>query len=463
MQEKKNKDYSKRIEALTQYLSQGLYGQEETIKNILLFTSAERKSGISCEDTVLKKTICHRVAAAFKEFYSDNNFSIKTKGQVIESLNIPKIPIEKFFDFATYDLSLQLIPTEEQKSLLFTIEEVDKLQAEIQKIALSAGVKAYILRYRHNFEDSYWQDLVHVLQTSAFLNGRDTVCLADCMAFNNLSGSIGIQDHLFRDDYKNDYVKDVDIPKLVKEFHDFIHKNCSTAEKESSSLKTIKKWLNTNYSSITKKIDDSLVQLQKFRTELEEDNIFKVNSRKDWYDEFFDETIKYLKETKEDLKKKYEEIKFSFVKEIEIGDLISTSGDLLKSIRWGNGDNVFAVIAIKGNTADSIYGISQEGWQEKSYKEAEEIAAAYKGKNSPVYKDAWKIPDIEQLEQIYQNRQIIEPDGGYKLGYKLTGKFWSSTKKDNDAVYFFDFDKGIKDYTTTDHKYNLALVYKFGE
>ena len=106
MQEKNNKDYSKRIEALTQYLSQGLYGQEETIKNLLLFAIAERKICIFCKDKVLKKTICHRVAAAFKEFYTDNNFSIKTKGEKIEALDIPKISVEKFFDFATYDLSL---------------------------------------------------------------------------------------------------------------------------------------------------------------------------------------------------------------------------------------------------------------------------------------------------------------------------------------------------------------------
>lgn len=475
MQEKKNKDYSKRIEALTEYLSQELPGQEEAIKLLLLFAISERKINFdNRRDEALKNKISNRVASVFKEFYTDNNFSIKTKGEELESLTLPEIPTDKFLDFVTYDSTSKISLTEEQKTLLFSNDEVDKMQSEIKKIALSECVKAFILRYRHEYCDSYWQDLVHVLQTSAFLNGRGTVYLADCFSFQDLSKKIGQHDDLWDEEYcYNEYVKENDIPELLNEFINFIRDNCSKTEKESSALKTIKEKLNTYYSSITKKIDDSIVRLQNYKLELEENNIFKFNSdSKDNYTSFFEKSIDNLQRTKDLLKEKYEKVKLSFVKNLKLGDCISLSGEVVKdefNIKGASfisfddmivdsGSQISAVICIIGDDSDSIYGIAPDYCEEKNFTEAEEIAKTYKGKKNSVYTSGWKIPDIGQLEQICINREKLDlPDD------MLKGKVWSSTKKDDNAVYFYDFDKGTKDYTTTDHKYKLVLIHKFGE
>ena len=91
----------------------------------------------------------------------------------------------------------ELVPTDEQKSALLNIGEVVNWQAEIDKIELSSEAKNVITAIRkeltsynkdtkHKGDETYyvsdrrWKKIVHLLKTSAFLNGRDSVDLMDC-------------------------------------------------------------------------------------------------------------------------------------------------------------------------------------------------------------------------------------------------------------------------------------------
>ena len=475
---------AKRIEALVEYLNQGLYGQEEVIKKLLLFTLAKRKIKVSGNDEVLKNIICKRVRASFKEFYDDENFSLPCFGDDLPEILIPEIPEKDFLDFITNG-NIELVPTEKQKNLLFTMDEVNKLQKEIKKIGLSDGVKQLILFNRKICTDTRWQDIIHVLQMSAFLNERDTVYLSDFSIFNSrLFTWPGNYRYICDFQFYNtinyvEYLKNktnperVRIPtsyggmgvyedkkieindRLIKDFDDYASENCSISGKENSAVKTIKETLDEKYSLALEDLEKRLHQIELFRSELNKPCIFKGEIGT--FD--LNAVTKNFEETKSALKSEYEKINFSFVEDIEIGDCICCNGDVQKPAGVSS-DKIVAVICIKGDTANSLYGLSQEGWQEKTYEEAESIAESYSGKNNSVYSADWKIPTIEQLEQIYKNRETINSQ---KLGYNLSGKFWSSTKKDGEAVYFFDFDKGKKDYTTTDHKYNLALLHQFGD
>lgn len=95
------------------------------------------------------------------------------------------------------DGNKELVLTEEQKSVLLAISEVEKWQTEINKVELSDEARAVITAIRkelvslntddkHKDDEAYyvsdrrWKKIVHILKTSAFLNGRTAVDLMDC-------------------------------------------------------------------------------------------------------------------------------------------------------------------------------------------------------------------------------------------------------------------------------------------
>ena len=91
----------------------------------------------------------------------------------------------------------ELISTAELTAVLLSISDVESWQTEIDKIELSSEAKNVITAIRkeltshnkdknHQGDETYyvsdrrWKKIVHLLKTSAFLNGRDSVDLMDC-------------------------------------------------------------------------------------------------------------------------------------------------------------------------------------------------------------------------------------------------------------------------------------------
>lgn len=91
----------------------------------------------------------------------------------------------------------ELVSTAELTAVLLSISDVESWQAEIDKIELSSEAKNVITAIRkeltsynkdknHQGDETYyvsdrrWKKIVHLLKTSAFLNGRDSVDLMDC-------------------------------------------------------------------------------------------------------------------------------------------------------------------------------------------------------------------------------------------------------------------------------------------
>ena len=211
-------------------------------------------------------------------------------------------------------------------------------------------------------------------------------------------------------------------------------------------VEILKKHIKEKYSLLSKELDKQIAVLNSYKAELNIENIFACKEELDKMLAEIDEHFKNFENTKNKIKEIYDKIEFSFVDDIDIGDCICLDGSVNSS------DDDVAVICIKGNTADSLYGASTEAWKETSFDEAEQIAESYTCNGSSVYSKDWSIPTIEQLEQIYENREELDTC----LDYELTGKFWSSTKKDNDAVYFFDFDKGKR---TIPHQTTNIIYY----
>ena len=110
----------------------------------------------------------------------------------------PVVNEDDFFKLVD-DGNKDLVLKDEYKAVLLEIGDVEKWQAEIDKIELSAEARNIITAIRkeltilnkdenHKEEegenyyvsDRRWKKIVHILKTSAFLNGRKSVDLMDC-------------------------------------------------------------------------------------------------------------------------------------------------------------------------------------------------------------------------------------------------------------------------------------------
>ncbi len=110
----------------------------------------------------------------------------------------PVVNEDDFFKLVD-DGNKDLVLKDEYKAALLEIGDVEKWQAEIDKIELSAEARNIITAIRkeltilnkdenHKEEegenyyvsDRRWKKIVHILKTSAFLNGRKSVDLMDC-------------------------------------------------------------------------------------------------------------------------------------------------------------------------------------------------------------------------------------------------------------------------------------------
>ena len=107
-------------------------------------------------------------------------------------------PVESEDDFFKIvdDENQELKPSPEQFKALLSIEEVTEWQEKINKVTLSDEVKDVITAIRKELtnknnknkkedepyyvSDRRWKKIVHILKTSAFLNGREAVDLMDC-------------------------------------------------------------------------------------------------------------------------------------------------------------------------------------------------------------------------------------------------------------------------------------------
>ena len=114
-------------------------------------------------------------------------------------LRVSVNPVSKEEDFfkVVDDGNTEVISTAELTAVLLSTADVESWQREISKIELSDEAKNVITAIRqeltkinqdtkHKGDEEYyvsdrrWKKIVHILKTSAFLNGRDSVDLMDC-------------------------------------------------------------------------------------------------------------------------------------------------------------------------------------------------------------------------------------------------------------------------------------------
>ena len=81
--------------------------------------------------------------------------------------------------------------------------------------------------------------------------------------------------------------------------------------------------------------------------------------------------------------------------------------------------------------------------------------------NGNSYSD-WYLPSKDELDKIYQNREIINNTSLKNSGTALTeGYYWSSTEEDKHKTWIQYFKTGKQSYYFKHYSYNVRAVRAF--
>ena len=217
-------------------------------------------------------------------------------------------PVENEDDFfkVVDDGNKNFAPTEQITSLL-KIDDVASWQTEIDKVTLSDEAKKVISAIKkelallntdekHKDDEAYyvsdrrWKKIVHILKTSAFLNGRDAVDLMDCSL---------IEYAIWNTDKQHDEVGGI-IEKILKQFGISFDNN---TQKIENDIKAFDEYVDKQFYI------NSGNKLEKDSNVFDTPDLLKLRSDKadsEWYERISAEIKDSLKEI-DDFKTKQEE------------------------------------------------------------------------------------------------------------------------------------------------------------
>ena len=164
------------------------------ILNTLLTIVNER---IFHNGSEIEKVPLISLAAASNELPEKNRGLEALWDRFILRVSVNPVSNEEDFFKVVDDGNKEVVSTAELTPVLLSIADVESWQPEINKIELSDEAKNVITAIRqeltkinqdtkHKGDEEYyvsdrrWKKIVHILKTSAFLNGRDSVDLMDC-------------------------------------------------------------------------------------------------------------------------------------------------------------------------------------------------------------------------------------------------------------------------------------------
>lgn len=239
------------------------------------------------------------------------------------------------------------------------------------------------------------------------------------------------------------------------------------AQKEFSNIahETMQKNFDKEfYAPIVDKINSEIASLKQKK---ETDAVpFKANlfANQDYNKNIMsklEEAVHQLEDAKVSLDKQHEryfnaELSAAF----SVGDIILENGTVLSSEEIENvteeqKKKAIAVVCIANEKTYAV-GIKEE---KMKWDDLKEFCTHY-GDNLPKeYASGWGVPDKEQLNEIWKNREAINKSldaiGGTVLAAQ---KYWSSTVEKEGASYQLFDEQGQQDHTTKDHPYAVRTI-----
>ena len=110
---------SEQIKILLTYLNQNLYGKEEAVRLALLSAVANESIFFMGPPGTAKSMISRRIAAAFKDFYKDGEFTTENGGYFEYLMNEFSTPDEIFLP-----LTKNLAVTKDRHQAIFQVQKL---------------------------------------------------------------------------------------------------------------------------------------------------------------------------------------------------------------------------------------------------------------------------------------------------------------------------------------------------
>ena len=223
-----------------------------------------------------------------------------------------------------------------------------------------------------------------------------------------------------------------------------------------------------HYIPIVNKINTEITLLKikmKEDTAPFEDNLFANQNYYSSITSKIQNAIDLLEDAKVSLNKEHDKyFKKDLVANLSVGDIILKNGIIVPSEEMNNisdkeKSSAIAVVCIAGEKTYAI-GTNQytDNWENIS-----EIASDYAKENnlSSEFSSNWIVPDKNQLNMIWENREIINNslrilESAYTLDEE---EYWSSSPNGTSAAFYQMFDEdGQIDHTTKDHEYSVCVI-----
>ena len=218
------------------------------------------------------------------------------------------------------------------------------------------------------------------------------------------------------------------------------------------------------YAPIVDKIHAEIASLKQ-KKEADE-KLFKANlfANQEYNENItakLEESIHQLEDAKVNLDKQHERyFKSELSANFAVGDIILQNGIVLSSeeietISEDDKKNAVAVVCIAGEKTYAV-GIKEE---KMKWDDLKEFCTRY-GDNLPKeYDSDWGVPDKEQLNEIWKNREAINKSLDAIGGTVLTAQeYWSSSVNEAAAFYQLFDERGHQDHTTKDHPYAVRTI-----
>lgn len=155
--------------------------------------------------------------------------------------------------------------------------------------------------------------------------------------------------------------------------------------------------------------------------------------------------------------------------EFTVGDVILNNGVVFSAaeINLLTTELKKAIVAVVCIVNEKTYAIGLDQYRD-SWDNIVNVASDY-GKEHGLpdkYSFGWEIPDKNQLNQIWENREIINKSLN-AIGGDVESldpeEYWSSTAYNGSAAFCQHFDDGKVDHTTKDHEFAIAIIREWTE
>lgn len=152
-----------------------------------------------------------------------------------------------------------------------------------------------------------------------------------------------------------------------------------------------------------------------------------------------------------------------YVDESGLHGLSCTLADQSKAAKWGRKDAKIKDdrLSENFNTSNTIFGKTGKNKKTKTAYAAKICRKLKTKMNGTTYKD-WRLPTIDELAILYNNREIVNNTAKVNGGeIFMNTYYWSSTEFDYTTAWVYYFNTGQKYSNYKNYVYNVRAVSNF--